>query len=43
MEGVLAECMLYVINIIVSFSAASEWYADKSGQADGRNVSACHK
>lgn len=33
----------YVINMAIGFSTTSRWNADKSGQADGRNVSACHK
>lgn len=35
--------MPYVINMAIGFSTTSRWNADKSGQADGRNVSACHK
>lgn len=39
----LSECTLYIIHVAIGFSVTSRQNADKSGQADGRNVSACHK
>lgn len=35
--------VLYVIDMAIGFSDTSKWNADKSGQADRRNVLVCHK